>query len=101
MVGIRRVLLRSAAVAALLGAGGIALAQEALTSAAQAELGRTAYAENCASCHGSDMTNGQFAPALKGPAFLARWGDQSLDPLLTYMHRSMPPVDPGGLPDGT
>jgi alcohol dehydrogenase (cytochrome c) len=98
---LRSVLLRSGMIAALLGIGGIALAQEALTSAGQAELGRVAYAENCASCHGSDLTNGQFAPALKGPTFLTRWGGQSLDPLLTYMHRSMPPVDPGGLPDGT
>jgi alcohol dehydrogenase (cytochrome c) len=97
----RSLLLRSGMIAGLLGAGGIALAQEALTSTGQAELGRAAYAEHCASCHGPDMTNGQFAPALKGPAFLTRWGDQSLDPLLTYMHRSMPPVDPGGLPDGT
>jgi len=94
-------LLRSGVLAGLLGAGGLALAQEALTSPEQAELGRTAYAQHCAACHGTDMTNGQFAPALKGAAFLTRWGGQSLDPLLTYMHRSMPPVDPGGLPDGT
>jgi alcohol dehydrogenase (cytochrome c) len=99
--GRRWPLLLSVAGAAGLGAGGVALAQEALTSAAQADLGRTAYAQNCASCHGAELNNGQFAPALKGRDFLLKWGGQPLDKLLDYMHTSMPPTNPGGLPDGT
>ena len=94
-------LLLSVAAAAGLGAGGIGLAQPAFTDAGQAELGRTAYAENCASCHGPNMTDGQFAPPLKGPAFLAKWGDAPLTDFLTYVHASMPPANPGGLADGT
>src|SRR4029079_4013256 len=81
--------------------GSIALAQEGISSAGQAELGRTVYAQNCASCHGSDLTNGEFAPPLKGPAFLGKWGGQPLTALLDYMHSTMPPTDPGGLPDGS
>jgi alcohol dehydrogenase (cytochrome c) len=40
----------------------------------QAQLGTTVYTQNCAACHGSDLTNGEFAPPLKGPGFLAKWG---------------------------
>ncbi len=83
------------------GLGGAALAQGGGSFAAQVEAGRTAYAENCAACHGADLTNGQFAPALKGPAFLARWGGGTIENLFEYVHSSMPPVNPGGLPDAT
>ena len=37
--------------------------------------GEALYDENCAACHGADMVSGQFAPALKGPGFLAKWGE--------------------------
>ena len=100
MRNVRRALLRSAAIAGLLGCGGIALAQQGLSSAGQAQVGRDAYAQHCASCHGGDLTNGQFAPALKGPGFLAKWGETPVTDLLEYMHRSMPPANPGGLADG-
>jgi len=101
MTKVRKALLRSAALAGLLGCGGIAVAQQALSSPEQARLGREAYAQNCAACHGSELTNGQFAPALKGPGFLAKWGNTPVTELLEYMHRSMPPANPGGLADGT
>jgi alcohol dehydrogenase (cytochrome c) len=99
--GRRWPLLLSVAGFCALGAGGIALAQEALTSPEQDQLGHAAYDQNCAACHGSDLTNGQFAPPLRGPQFLAKWGGQPLDKLLQYIHTSMPPTNPGGLPDGT
>ena len=101
MRNVRKGLLRSAALAGLLGCGGIALAQQGLSSPGQAQLGREAYVQNCASCHGTELVNGQFAPALKGPGFLAKWGGTPLTELLEYMHRSMPPANPGGLADGT
>ena len=85
----------------LVGLGGTALAQADLSSPGQAQAGATAYAQNCAACHGSDMTNGQFAPPLKGADFLAKWGGQPVGKLLDYMHTSMPPTNPGGLPDAT
>ncbi|MGZ3270480.1 MAG: c-type cytochrome, partial [Croceibacterium sp.] len=85
----------------LVGLGGAALAQAGLSSPGQAQAGANAYAQNCAACHGSDMTNGQFAPPLKGGDFLAKWGGQPVGKLLDYMHTSMPPTNPGGLPDAT
>lgn len=81
--------------------GGAAMGQAGLSFAEQAQAGATAYAQNCAACHGSDMTNGQFAPPLKGADFLAKWGGQPASKLLDYIHTSMPPTNPGGLPDST
>lgn len=88
-------------VAGLVAVAGAALAQEGLGSAGQAQAGRAAYAQNCAACHGSDLTNGQFAPPLKGPEFLGKWGGQPVTKLLDYIHSSMPPGNAGSLPDGT
>jgi len=99
--GRRWPLLLSIAATAGLGLGGVALAQQGPSSAEQAEAGRAAYAQNCAACHGSELTNGEFAPSLAGPGFLAKWGGQPVTALLEYMHSSMPPSNPGGLPDGT
>jgi len=85
-------------VAGLLAASaGVAFAQAGDPAAA----GRAAYGQNCASCHGSELANGQFAPALKGREFLAHWGGQPVASLLDYIHSSMPPSSPGGLPDAT
>jgi alcohol dehydrogenase (cytochrome c) len=60
---------------------------------------RAAYAQNCAACHGESLAGGPFAPALKGAAFLERWGGTSLAELRDYMHASMPPANAGGLPE--
>jgi alcohol dehydrogenase (cytochrome c) len=105
MGNVRRALLRSGALAGLLGGATIGLAQDAATPAesefaAQAEHGRTLYAQHCASCHGAELTAGQFAPALKGPAFLAKWRGTSFGDLIAYIHSSMPPGNVGSLPDG-
>ena len=71
------------------------LAQNLPGFAQQAAAGRTTYAANCAACHGPDMTGGQFAGAIKGPVFLAKWGDVPAADLLDYIRTSMPP---GGSP---
>ena len=89
--------LSAAGLAAIAGAG---LAQEGASSSEQAAPGRDAYAQNCAACHGSELTDGQFAPPLKGPEFLAKWGGAPLDKLLSYIETSMPPGNAGKLPDG-
>lgn len=95
----------SAAGIAALAAGGVALAQAGggATSVAEgpstpeSEAGRAIYGQHCASCHGNGLSDGQFAPALKGRSFLATWGGQPLESLLEYIHASMPPANPGGL----
>lgn len=99
-MGRRWPLLLSIAGIAALGGSGIALAQDAATDfAAQVERGRTAYATNCAACHGERLTGSQFAPPLRGGAFLTKWGDAPLAQVYDYMHSSMPPANAGGLPD--
>jgi alcohol dehydrogenase (cytochrome c) len=89
-------LLASAAALAALGAASAA-AQSASTFADQARAGRTLYAANCAACHGETLAGGQFAAAIKGPAFLARWGDLPVGDLESYIRTSMPPGGAGRL----
>jgi mono/diheme cytochrome c family protein len=43
----------------------------------QAVRGKAAYGESCASCHGPNLNDGQFAAPLKGAAFKTHWHDQS------------------------
>src|SRR6185503_1678725 len=97
--GRRRPLLLSAAGRAALG--GAAIAQDGGTFADEVAVGRTSYAQNCAACHGSDMTNGEFAPPLKGPGFLGKWGGQPLSKLYDYIHASMPPGNHDSFTDAT
>src|SRR5690606_3719052 len=101
----RALLWGSAGIAGLLGAGSLAMAQAGHTPAADlaahVELGRTAYAKDCAACPGSELAGGQFAPDLKGPEFLARWGTRPVAELFDYMHASMPPANAGGLSEET
>ena len=47
-------------------------------SAAQATEGQSAYAQNCSGCHGQSLDDGEFAPPVKGTAFMAQWGGKSV-----------------------
>jgi alcohol dehydrogenase (cytochrome c) len=66
---------------------------------AQANRGKSVYDDNCASCHGVNLDDGQFGPALRGSAFKARWSSQSADSLYSYISAKMPPSAPAGLND--
>ncbi|HEY7928945.1 MAG TPA: PQQ-binding-like beta-propeller repeat protein [Steroidobacteraceae bacterium] len=66
-------------------------------SAMQADRGKLAYNDNCSSCHGGNLDDGQFGPPVKGPAFRAQWHAQSPLSLLAFMATKMPPSGPGGL----
>ncbi|HEX4998198.1 MAG TPA: c-type cytochrome, partial [Terriglobia bacterium] len=62
-------------------------------TAAQARRGRAAYTANCASCHMDDLGGNQGeAPALKGAAFMERWRDYPLRPLVELIETEMPPL---------
>ena len=63
----------------------------------QAKRGEALYVENCAACHTPDLTGGELAPPLTGPAFLARWNNKALGELFDYMRSAMPLNSPGGL----
>lgn len=65
-------------------------------TAAQAEQGKAAFAQNCASCHGANLDDGPFAPPLKGGAFMQKFGGKSADGLFTVLN-TMPPASPGTL----
>lgn len=67
----------------------------------QAAQGKAAYAKNCASCHGDDLSGGEFAGSLKGVTFSQHWGGKTAEALFTYVSTKMPPASPGGLGDQT
>ena len=81
---------------------GHAQGQGAVTfTAAQATEGLSAYAQNCAGCHGQSLDDGEFAPPVKGTAFTAQWGGKSVGELLTFISTKMPPSNAGALGDAT
>ena len=66
----------------------------------QAAAGRAAYEQNCSTCHGTNLR--QLPEALlAGREFVAKWGGRSANELITQMRSSMPPANPGGLPEET
>src|SRR5262245_47634639 len=66
---------------------------------AQADQGKIAYTEHCASCHGANLDDGAYAPPLKGAEFRQRWGAGTPDALFTMTSTRMPPARPGTLGD--
>jgi alcohol dehydrogenase (cytochrome c) len=90
-------------VAAGIGAGSMTLAQNSAKADTTAKVvaPSPSYAQHCATCHGAKLTDGQFAPALKGPAFLAKWGGATAEELDQYIRRSMPPANAGRLDPAT
>lgn len=66
-------------------------------TASQVQRGKSSYTNNCMTCHAASLDGGEFGPALKGPAFQKKWGDQSPAALFEYMLQKMPPSDPGVL----
>jgi alcohol dehydrogenase (cytochrome c) len=68
-------------------------------TAAQAEAGKAAYTEQCASCHGANLDDGPFGPPVRGVEFQQRWGGRTVDTLHAYITERMPPSAPGSLGD--
>ena len=66
-------------------------------SQAQAERGRGLYQEQCASCHGSELTGGEMAPPLSGGEFMAGWDGLTVGDLFERIRISMPQNAPGSL----
>jgi mono/diheme cytochrome c family protein len=48
---------------------------------AQATAGKAAYDQSCASCHGGNLDDGALAPALKGVAFMQKFGGKRVEEL--------------------
>jgi len=70
-----------------------------LFTAAQAERGRTVYANACAACHGATLAGGA-AIALTGNSFEARWShpDMTVDDLFYVVRTEMPPGGASTMP---
>jgi mono/diheme cytochrome c family protein len=66
-------------------------------SEAQAKGGKELFAENCASCHGEDLSGAGLAPALAGTTFLGLWEGRSLADLYERLRTTMPADAPGSL----
>src|ERR1700722_1603826 len=71
--------------------------QNAPFTVAQAGLGRTAYARDCAQCHGANLDDSEFGPPVKGQAFSAKWSGKSVASLFMYISSKMPTDRPGKL----
>ena len=66
-------------------------------TAQQAARGRDAYANLCASCHGTDLTGGESAPPLMGGEFLANWNGLTVGDLFERIRTTMPASRPGSV----
>src|SRR6188474_1460230 len=66
-------------------------------TAAQATAGRTAFEQNCSTCHGNDLSGGA-APALAG-TFAAGWSARTTRDLTGLIQGTMPPDRAGALPE--
>ena len=63
----------------------------------QAARGQALYAEECAKCHGENLSGGDDSPELAGAGFMARWKGKKLSALFTVISKTMPTDDPGHL----
>ena len=63
----------------------------------QANRGKQGYSEQCASCHGPELTGGEMAPALSGGEFMAGWDGLTVGDLFERIRISMPQNSPGSL----
>jgi mono/diheme cytochrome c family protein len=74
--------------------------RDGVYTADQALRGKSGYDGVCARCHGVPLTGSQGnGPALKGPAFLAHWDNDTLGSLFTKIRDTMPAGSPGTLTD--
>src|SRR5262245_29130932 len=74
-------------------------ATEGWYTQAQATRGAALFDRACASCHGADLSGGNFAPALAGDTFAGRWRGQTVGDLFTIVKGTMPADEPKSLLD--
>lgn len=87
----------AAAAFATLSAQRVKSQWDGVYAAEQAKRGDLLYEEQCASCHGADLTGSEMAPALVGGEFTANWNDLTLGDLFERMRISMPQNNPASL----
>jgi mono/diheme cytochrome c family protein len=68
--------------------------RDGVYSSAQMKRGETVFQENCAVCHGQDLSGGEVAPALFGGNFMSNWNGLTVGDLSERIRQSMPPDNP-------
>jgi alcohol dehydrogenase (cytochrome c) len=68
-----------------------------LFTSAQASAGKASYDQNCATCHGANLDDGEFAPPLRGAGFLGKYAGKPAADLFTMVSTKMPPASPNSL----
>ena len=63
----------------------------------QAERGRAAYMESCASCHARDLRGDSTAPSLVEESFSFQWDNATVGELFTRIRTLMPSDRPNSL----
>jgi cytochrome c len=63
----------------------------------QSTRGQALYSQECASCHGGELTGGEMAPPLAGGEFLAGWDGLTVGDMFERIRISMPQNAPGSL----
>lgn len=66
-------------------------------TAAQAEHGKTVYADHCSQCHKDDLS--AYEGVLRGNRFMDHWREDSLDNFFLTMKSTMPRGAPASLPN--
>jgi S-disulfanyl-L-cysteine oxidoreductase SoxD len=56
----------------------------------QSKRGRAQYNDQCASCHGAELSGGEMAPPLAGNAFLTNWDGETAGSLEERIRITMP-----------
>src|SRR5687767_1776173 len=80
------------AIASVVGQQAQAPAGGGAYTAAQAQAGEAAYAQQCAGCHLADFRGSGDAPPVAGADFRAKWGPRAVNDLFTYLVQTMPPT---------
>ena len=78
-------------------AGGARSVWDGIYSADQAERGKAAYFEACASCHAGDLRGDSTAPSLVEESFAFQWDDTTVGELFNRIRTLMPSDRPGSL----
>ncbi|KAA1192381.1 PQQ-binding-like beta-propeller repeat protein [Pseudohalioglobus sediminis] len=65
--------------------------------AAQLGSGKSLYNDRCSQCHAMTLRGSAHGTALRGSAFMDRWGDRDSTALLRFNQVNMPPGESSGL----
>jgi alcohol dehydrogenase (cytochrome c) len=82
----------------------LAVISAAIAAPPAAESGADGYAHHCAGCHGPTLGGAvgpNVGPTLRGDAFVAKWKAAPPGAFLTYVSKTMPLNQPGGLDAAT